>query len=85
MPQIENIINLVGCKYLYLFAADEELSSKAEEYSLIRYYRTLGFSEVIGLKILKPFYDRGCFSMLQSIGDLLRLRNSIWNRYEDEF
>ena len=80
--KIEEIVNLIGSKYLYLFASDEEQSNKEEEYRLINYYKSLGFADIMGLKIIKPAYDSDCYSMVQSIEKVLELKKNIWDMYE---
>lgn len=85
MKKIEEIVSMIGSRYLYLFASDEELSAKKEEYRLINYYNTLGFKDIMDFKILKPSYDLGCYPMMQSIEDVLVLKRSIWERYEETY
>lgn len=61
-PVIISIRNTVGCKYVYLYAAD--ISKEGE---LINYYNSLNFERPDCVGIAKPFYDFGCQFMCQEI------------------
>jgi hypothetical protein len=52
VPVIYEVRNLVGCEYVYLFAADRQKYG-----SLTNYYRELGFEIRDDLTVSKPEYD----------------------------
>lgn len=80
LPVIQGVIDVIGCRYLYLFAADNSDYEKVK--SLIRYYQDdLKFEELQDLMVMKPDYDTKCTSMVQEVMDLERNRNSFWARY----
>lgn len=106
IAEVLNISNILGCQYLYLFAADQTeearseisidyLSDESVEWhsainkgkkirELVDYYKNeLGFEDVIGIRVLKPVYDEGCFSLLQPINNLCENRKAAWIRHSD--
>lgn len=85
VPQIEKIIKMIGCQYLYLFAADQtEKIDIKNEGRLIRYYRSnLNFERSRGLLSIKPNYDLGCVAMHQKADGLSKARNDMWERFSD--
>lgn len=88
VPQICKITNLVGCKYLYLFAADrtEEKEEQKKTRKLIQYYKNdLKFREVQELMIIKPDYDRTCWGLVQEISELKKNREAIWEEFSDVY
>lgn len=79
IPEIQHIVEKIGCKYLYLFAADVSRSKK----SLINYYVTdLKFTDDINVMIIKPDYDKNCYSLVQEINDLDRHSLEFINSYD---
>lgn len=73
VPQICKITDLVGCKYIYLFAADntETNENQKQTRKLVQYYKNdLKFEDVQGLTIIKPAYDNSCWGMIQEISNL---------------
>ncbi|SHK94593.1 hypothetical protein SAMN05216582_12625 [Selenomonas ruminantium] len=85
VPQIEKIIKMIGCQYLYLFAADQtEKIDIKKDGRLIGYYRSnLNFELSRDLLSIKPNYDLGCVAMHQKVDDLLKARNDMWERFSD--
>ena len=98
------IASLIGCQYLYLFAADhteakvelpslndliymdleDEPEQRMPTYKLVEYYKNeLKFEEVQNLVVLKPSYDFECFSLIQSIADLVEHRNAAWIQHSE--
>lgn len=72
IPKIVQINELVGCEYVYLFAAD-----KTSNRRLITYYETtLHFYESRKLVTLKPRYDFLCPMMCRRLYKLTRYRKS---------
>lgn|GEM_PF-4278859 len=87
VPLVLNISEQIGCKYLYLFAADksEKLNDKAKQKSLISYYNSLNFDALDKMSVLQPKYDKNCFPMYQEINDLQLERKFAWLKYSDLF
>lgn len=81
IPKINEVIDIIGCKYLYLFAADN--SDHESVKSLVRYYRDdLKFDEIQDLKIIKPNYDRKCPAMIQNVTEIENDAKAFWGRYK---
>jgi hypothetical protein len=81
IPKIQQAICVVGCKYLYLFAADN--SDYEETRSLIRYYKDdFKFDELQDLMIIKPDYDKKCQAMIQDVSEIERDEIAFWARYK---
>jgi len=89
VPEIIKIVGLIGCKYMYLFAADnsEEASDNSADdviRKLVRYYKNdLLFEEVSNITILKPDYDEDCKALYQDIKGLEQKKKTVWGRYFD--
>lgn len=88
VPKIIDISQAIGCKYVYLFAANMEKKRKDDSgedpRDLITYYHdSLNFRDVQELVMVKPEYDRNCHPMLQRISDLKDVKDSIWEQFED--
>lgn len=75
-PKIRAIRELVGCEYLYLFAADPDRNG-----SLVKLYRELGFDFRNDLYLAKPFYDFSCFFMCQEVTGLRKLKNEFLKNF----
>lgn len=83
VPHILELTERIGCKYIYLFAAEKEIGSNKKQ-KLIQFYKNeLMFSEVNGITIIKPDYDRNCYGLIQSIEDLIINKETIWERFSD--
>lgn len=76
VPVIRSIRDLVGCEYLYLFAADNNSYGK-----LVKYYEDLGFELRSDLVVNKPEYDFGCRFMCQPVTSLRNRRNAFFREY----
>lgn len=86
VPIIIDITKQVGCKYIYLFAADKtEEIEKTELRKLISYYKTvLKFSECgEGIKLVKPEYDNHCYGLIQKVTELEVNREAVWHEFSD--
>ena len=73
VPIIIEITKQVGCKYVYLFAADKtEEQSEFKMKKLISHYKNnFKFSECDeGMKFVKPEYDNHCYGLIQSVSNL---------------
>ena len=84
VEKILSINKIVGCKYLYLFAADNTKEPNTKK--LVSHYKSsMGFSDIKDVKVVKERYDRGCLSLSQEIIELIKNREEIWNKYSDLF
>lgn len=73
LPIIQEMNRLVGCEYVYLFAADN-----SDDQSLIHYYfEQLHFQVPQGIGAAKPGYDIGCAVLCQKLSEL--------NKYQKDF
>ncbi|MDE7386303.1 MAG: hypothetical protein K2N28_04105 [Muribaculaceae bacterium] len=70
VPIIQKVRDIVGCKYLFLFAADG-----TEDGTLINYYNVeLKLKRPDDIGTSKPIYDFNCVFMCSEINDLLSYR-----------
>lgn len=76
VPVIQQVRSLVGCEYLYLFAADEKKSGR-----LVNYYKSLGFEIREDLCVTKPEYDFCCYFMCQKVTSLRNRQNEFFRNY----
>jgi hypothetical protein len=86
VPLIISITKQVGCKYIYLFAADKtEGQDEIEMKKLISHYKNnFKFSECEeGIKFVKPEYDNHCYGLIQSVSKLEMNREAIWHAFSD--
>lgn len=84
-PIIANVNNVLGCQYVYLFAADDSRNR-----SLVNYYQVaLNFSQPGDIGTSKPRYDFTCEFMCQEIGELRSFRDYYFENFnpdpEDKF
>lgn len=116
VPHILRISELAGCKYVYLFAADNSEQEKSDEqinspvlYSkdydmdgeeditnqeneseknvkkLVLYYiNNLKFRPVSEYTILKPHFERTCYTLIQDVADLQYKRELIWSSHDQD-
>ena len=109
MPHLLKTAELVGCKYIYLFAADNTdrtviktkkpimitpdydpyEDEKEEEptvvLKLVEYYKNeLKFNYVTKYKVLKPRFERTCFTLVQEVNKLEENRRNIWISHSSE-
>lgn len=87
VPKLIDITKEVGCKYIYLFAADksEELGD-ANIKSLVNYYKNdfkFYESEDDDLVIVKPDYDEDCYGLIQEVSILSSNREAVWHEFSD--
>lgn len=86
VPIILNVTSQVGCKYIYLFAADKTNGQgESEMRKLISHYKNnFKFSECDeGIKLVKPEYDNHCYGLIQSVSKLEANREAIWHEFSD--
>lgn len=80
VPQVINIMEIVGCEYLFLFAAD----LTDDEY-LVNYYREhLGFTDRIEHIAAMPLYDLNCKFMFQKTVDLKERRSIFFENFNPD-
>ena len=108
VPHLLDISNMVGCKYIYLFAADmsnnesdymppfydqnydpyednNEATKKRKVLKLVEYYQNeLKFRPVNNYKVLKPDYERSCYTLIQEVDDLQANREEVWQSHMPE-
>lgn len=76
VPVIQQVRDLVGCEYIYLFAADSRKYGR-----LVNYYTELGFEIRPDLSVSKPAYDFCCYFMCQKVTSLRNRRNAFFRNY----
>lgn len=84
VPLILDIAKMVGCEYLYVFAADR--SDDLDASKLITYYkRSLCFRglDSEGVEALKPGYDENCKGLIQPVRYLPEMEKDIWEMFSD--
>lgn len=86
VPIVVDITKKIGCKFIYLFAADKtEAHDEMEMKKLISHYKNnLKFSECDeGIKFVKPEYDNHCYGLIQNVSQLESNREAIWQGFSD--
>lgn len=79
LPIIERVSETVGCTYVSLFAADEDLGGKEK---LISYYnQVLFFQATEKLCAVKPYYDWNCIFLWQEIRELTKRKEMFITKY----
>lgn len=84
--EILKITQTVGCKYLYLFAADKTENSDIKK--LVRYYKSaLKFYECDqdDIIIIQPEYDEDCYGLIQEITKLSSNQEAVWQEFSDVY
>lgn len=76
VPKVLEVRKYIGCQYLFLFAADT-----SDDESLIRYYRTLHFTDVGEYGAVIPLYDSLCCFMYQEISSLSQGQEEFFNNF----
>ena len=77
VEQIEKISGIVGCQYVYLFAADKEPDGE-----LVNYYQTrLHFSSSPDLSANKPHFDFNCQFMYQDMNTLKKYKRYFFDHF----
>lgn len=76
-PIIISVQNIVGCQYVFLFAADISTDG-----SLINYYNiSLNFQQVNDIATNKPSYDFCCSFMCQKINEMIKKRKEYFDKF----
>lgn len=68
VPKMLEINSLIGCEFVYLFAADETVNGKLSNY----YREALHFNNITHLGTIKPSYDFSCFFMGNRLRSITR-------------
>ncbi len=76
VPKVLEVRKYIGCHYLFLFAADT-----SEDESLIRYYKSLRFTDAGEHGAVIPLYDWTCRFMYQEISSLEEGQRSFFNDF----
>lgn len=76
VPKVLEVRKYIGCQYLFLFAADT-----SDDESLIRYYRTLHFTDIGEHGAVIPLYDWTCRFMYQEISGLSQGQEEFFNNF----
>ena len=77
VQKLQEAIDVVGSKYVYLFAADVDPDGV-----LVNYYRTkFGFDYPKNIHVNKPYFDWRCKFMLQTISQILKGRENFLNNF----
>ena len=80
VPKLESLREIVGCQYMYLFAADREADGH-----LVTYYRTvLHIDAPTKLSANKPFFDYESVFLYQDIGILSKQRNQFLDSFNPD-
>lgn len=85
VPIIVEITKKIGCKYLYLYAADNTNQKESDVRKLVEYYKhELKFYECgEGIKFVKPEYDNHCYGLVQEISKLEANREAVWQEFSN--
>lgn len=80
VPIIQDVMKLIGCQYVFLFAADSSVDE-----TLVNYYRVhLGFDDVTEHNAAMPLYDFTCRFMCQEASGLKQKRNSFYDNFNPD-
>lgn len=80
VPKLLQLQEIVGCQYIYLFAAD-----KSYDGDLISYYKqVLRFNHPIELSANKPEYDFMCLFLCQAINDLKEGQTNFYESFNPD-
>lgn len=86
VPKILEVTDMVGCKYIYLFAADKtQTESDRRIMRLVDYYKNnFKFMECDeNIKLIKPDYDMSCYGLIQDVSSLRHNKVNIWAEFSD--
>ena len=80
IPQVKYLLEIVGCEYIFLFAAD-----LSEDESLVNYYRELGFTDSLVHHVAIPLYDLACKFMYQETNQLIEKQKKFFEDFNPDF
>jgi len=78
VERILSVAHLIGCEYLYLFAADESRDADLRNY----YEASLKFKEDSEHGVGLPIYDWTCFLMSQPVANIKILQDAFFSMIE---
>lgn len=77
IPKIEEMRNIVGCRFLYLFAADRNADNR-----LVNYYRnSLHIDSQMNLSANKPHFDYNSKFLYQEISELVKQKEYFFEHF----
>lgn len=80
VPKVLSLMELVGCQYVFLFAADD-----SEDEDLVNYYKTwLKFESSQERSAATPVYDLTCKFLYQETNSLAEKRDYFFNNFNPE-
>lgn len=80
VPLLQKVREAVGCKYLFLFAADG-----TEDGTLLNYYNVeLKLNRPLDIGTSKPIYDFNCIFMCNEITALMSHRNDFFKNFNPD-
>lgn len=80
VPIVLSVMKIVGCEYLFLFAADT-----SDDMELVNYYRDyLEFENSSDHQAAMPLYDLTCQFMYQKVSDLAERRLKFFEQFNPE-
>ena len=81
VPLVLSVKRIVGCEYLFLFAADS-----TDDQTLVEYYRNiLNFDDSKERAVVKPVYDFSCKFMYQETTPLAKMRQDFFDNFNSEY
>lgn len=80
VPKLQKVQELIGCQYVYLFAADSSYDE-----NLINYYKNkLRFEQPLTLGANKPQYDFQCTFLCQELNTLVKEQERFFREFNSE-
>lgn len=80
IEKVKMLVGLVGCEYLYLFAADKDPDGE-----LVNYYKTtLHFSTPVKLGANKPSFDYECFFLCLRVNELMKHQAEFYDNFNTD-
>lgn len=80
VPKLQTAQEIIGCQYVYLFAADSSYDE-----NLINYYKSkLKFEQPLTLGANKPQYDFQCTFLCQKLNTLIKEKEKFFKEFNSE-
>lgn len=79
VPIVIEVRSLVGCEYLFLFAADMSEHHTLQDY----YHNQMGFNDEGERATAKPLYDLSCKFMYQEADSLAERRDEFFENFNE--
>lgn len=74
---VEDVRDLTGCQYLYLFAAD----ATSDRHLVNHYKNMMGLREEVSMSALQPIYDFNCTFLCADIDSLIKAREEFYKDF----